>query len=68
MSDNNNTSLLDRASEMVEYFEGKLPAKLILMALDKNDLDLVRKYTLQAEALVAEQQIYGQGLVPNGVR
>lgn len=56
MSNQVNDTILDRAQEMVEYFEGKLPAKLILDALDKNDLYLVMEQTLKAEAEASRQE------------
>lgn len=49
---------------MVDYFEGKLPATLILNALDANDLDLVRKFVLEAEAEVAQQTMHGYDVLP----
>lgn len=64
MSNQTNDQLLDRAAEMVDYFESKLPAQLILKALDSNDLELVRKYTLEAEAEASRQEIYGYDLMP----
>lgn len=64
MSNNVNTELLDRAAEMVDYFEGKLPATLIRNALDENDLDLVRRYVVEAEAMAAQTEMYGYDVLP----
>lgn len=64
MSNNVNTELLDRAADMVEYFESKLPAQLILKALDENDLDLVRRYVVEAEAMAAQTEMYGYDVLP----
>ena len=57
MSNKQNDIILERAQEMVEVFEGKLPAKLILNALDSNDLDLVKEQTAKAEGLLAQQEM-----------
>jgi len=59
MSNQVNTELLERAADMVEYFESKLPAQLIQKALDSGDLDMVRQYVAEAEAMAAEQEMNG---------
>lgn len=67
MSNNTNSEILERAAEMVGYWEGTLHAELIRYALDQNDLDLVSQYTLQAEAEAAEQEMNGYDLVPREI-
>lgn len=64
MSNNVNTDLLERAAEMVEFWEGNKIADEVQSALNSNDLDLVRKYTLDAEAEAARREIHGYGLMP----
>lgn len=59
MSTNANDEILERASEMVGYWEGTLHAELIQHALNSGDLDLVRQHTIEAEAEAARQEIYG---------
>lgn len=62
MSTKQNDELLDRASEMVEYWAGTLHEKLILNALNSNDLDLVRQYTSDAEAEASKDYMYSAGI------
>lgn len=38
MSNETNSILYQQAAEMIDYFEGKLPAQLIEQALDSGDL------------------------------
>ncbi len=64
MSNNVNEQLLERAAEMVEYWEGTLHAELIRYALDSNDLDLVRQHVVEAEGEAARQEVFGYGLMP----
>ena len=64
MSNQVNTELLERAADMVEYFESKLPATLIQQALDSGDLDMVRKYVAEAEAMAAQTEVYGYNVLP----
>jgi len=59
MSNQVNTELLERAADMVGYFESKLPATLIQQALDSGDLEQVHYYVAQAEAMAAEQEMHG---------
>lgn len=63
MSNNVNDELLDRASEMVGYWEGTLHAELIRFALDSGDLEAVREHTVAAEGEAARQEIYGGDLL-----
>jgi hypothetical protein len=64
MSNQVNDQLLERAAEMVEYWEGTLHARIIRHALDTNDLDEVRVAVADAEAEAARQEVYGYGLLP----
>lgn len=64
MSNNVNQELLERAAEMVEYWEGTLHAELIRYALDSNDLDQVRQQVVLAEGEAARQEIYGYDVLP----
>lgn len=64
MSTKANDELLERAAEMVDRWEGTLHAKLIRMALDSNDLDLVRQYTLDAEAEAAVEEMNARDVLP----
>lgn len=64
MSNYSNEQLLDRAAEMVDYWEGTLHAELIRQALDSNDLEEVRHHVVLAEAEAARQEIYGYDLMP----
>lgn len=59
MSNTTNELLLERAAEMVDYWEGTLHARIILQALDTGDLDLVRQHVVEAEAEASRQEMYG---------
>lgn len=59
MSNNANDEILDRAAEMIDYWEGTLHAELIRADLDSGDLDKVRYDTQMAEAEASRQEIYG---------
>lgn len=59
MSNNINSVLFDRASEMITYFEGKLPAKVIEADLDRNDLEALQVHVANAEAVAAQEQMHG---------
>lgn len=60
MSTQVNTELYERAAEMIDYFQDKLPAQLIEKALKNNDLDALRLHVAQAEAEVSRQEFYEQ--------
>lgn len=49
MSNEVNTKLFERASEMIDYWSGTLHAKLIEGALDSNDLEALRGHVNKAE-------------------
>ncbi len=65
MSNNVNTDILERASEMVEFWEGTVNAELIKMALDSNDLEQVRISTVNAEADASRQVMNGYNVLPS---
>lgn len=68
MSNLVNDELFNRAAEMIDYFEGKLPAQLIEQALGSNDLDSLRKYVLEAEAEASRQEFFNGDAMPEDVR
>ena len=57
MSNTVNDNLLDRASDMVDYWSGTIHAKLILKALDSNDLDELKRHVAIAEKQAANQEL-----------
>lgn len=59
MSDSSTTELLERASEMITYFEGKLPVKVIEADLERNDLDMLWVHVHEAEMEISRQAYYG---------
>ena len=64
MSNNSNTELLERAAEMVEFWEGTLIADEVRRALNSNDLELVWQVVTSAEAEASRQEMYGYDVVP----
>lgn len=64
MSNNVNTDLLERAAEMVAFWEGNKIADEVQSALDSNDLELVWQVVTSAEAEAARQEMYGYDAVP----
>lgn len=63
MSDIVNQELYERAAQMIDYFEGKLPAELIERALNADDLDELAYQVSQAEAEASQQEMYGADCV-----
>lgn len=59
MSNEINTLLLERASEMITMFEGKLPAQVIEQDLVREDLEALNTHVCEAEALAAQNEIEG---------
>jgi hypothetical protein len=51
-----NTDLFERAAEMIDEFEGKLPAQLIEQDLERNDLISLYNHVNQAEAEMSRQE------------
>ena len=63
MSNLVNTELFERAAEMVTYFEGKLPAKVIEQDLKHNDLEALRYHVADAEAVAAQNELEAADVV-----
>jgi hypothetical protein len=63
MSTEANTILMERAADMIDLWEGKMPAKLIEKALDENDLDALYKYVKDAESLAAQEEFHGYNAI-----
>ena len=58
MSNQTNDILFERAAEMIDYFQGKLPARLIEQDLEHDDLEALAEHVNQAEGLAAQQEMY----------
>lgn len=58
MSDLINTELLERASEVMDYFEGKVLAEVIEKDLDTNDLSALVAHVAIGEAQMAQQEFH----------
>lgn len=56
MSNLSNTILMERAADVIDYFEGKIIAKIIETDLDRNDLESLEKHVNEAEAEIAIQE------------
>lgn len=56
MSNNVNSILFDRATEVITYFEGKLPAKMLEEDIKNNDLTSLEKHVTDLEAEIAIQE------------
>lgn len=56
MSNSVNTSLLERASDMITYFEGKQPALVLERDLSREDLDALYQHVCEAEAIASQQE------------
>lgn len=63
MSNNVNTDILERAAEMVGYWDGTIHAELIKVALNSNDLEQVRFNVVKAEADAARQEMHGYNVL-----
>lgn len=57
MSTESITNLMERASECVSYFEGKLPAQLIERDLEQEDYESLRYHVHAAEGLMAQSEM-----------
>lgn len=51
-----NTELFERAEEMIDYFEGKVPAKIIEQDLKDNNLESLQLHVSEAEAMASQQE------------
>lgn len=58
MSDTINTNLLERASEVMTYFEGTQVDYAVERAIELNDLDRVRYLVVSAEAEMSREEYY----------
>lgn len=56
MSQQVNTELFERASEMIDYFEGKVPPKIIEQDLKDNNLESLQFHVAEAEAMASQQE------------
>lgn len=56
MSEQSNTNLFERASEVIDYFENELPARVIQRDIDANDLEALAVHVKEAEAMIAVQE------------
>lgn len=57
MSQDINTQLLERASEVITYFEGKQPAFVIERDLAREDLEALSQHVAEGEAIMAQEEI-----------
>ena len=65
MSNNSNTDLLERAAEMVAFWEGNKIADEVQDALNSNDLEFVWQVVTSAEADAARETMYNYNAVPS---
>jgi hypothetical protein len=56
MSNEINEQLMERAASMIDYYEGKLPAQMIELDLERNDLDALYDHVCAAEAMLAQEE------------
>jgi len=56
MSEEVNTLLLERAAEMLDYYEGTTIAKVIQADLDRDDLESLYMHVCKAEAQAAQEE------------
>lgn len=63
MSTQVNTDLLERAKEMADYWVGTPIQRVIDEYIKTNELDLLRKTVIEAEALASQEEFYGYDLV-----
>ncbi len=54
MSTDINEQLFERAADMIDYFEGKLPAQVIEQDLANNDLEELALHVAEAESIVSQ--------------
>lgn len=52
MSNQTNSLLIEEALDLVDYFEGKLPAKLIRQDLQNHDLESLQYHVKQARDMM----------------
>ena len=56
MEDQVNQQWFERAAEVIDHFEGKLPAEVLEADLDRNDLDALRSHVTEFEAIMAQEE------------
>lgn len=56
MSEQSNVELLERAAEMIDYFEGTVVAKVIEKNMEDNDLDALAANVNKAEAEASQEE------------
>lgn len=56
MSQETNIQLLERASEVITYFEGKQPAFVIERDLAREDLESLHVHVMEGEAIMAQEE------------
>jgi hypothetical protein len=56
MEDHINTNLIERAGEVMAYFEGTDLETAIANNLDRNDLEMVNHLVVEAEAEISRQE------------
>lgn len=56
MSTDINGQLFERAADMIDYFEGKLPAQVIEQDLANNDLEELALHVAEAESIVSQEE------------
>lgn len=57
MSHGVNIALFERAAEMVDYFVGKAPARMIETDLMRNDLKSLERHVVEAEAIASQNEM-----------
>lgn len=63
MSNQINTELLERASDVIDYFEGKVLAEVIEKDLDTNDLGALVAHVAIGEAQMAQQEFEASDII-----
>lgn len=56
MSNNVNTNLLERAADLIDYWEGTVHARVLERDIDANDLEALKYHVSQAEAEMQMQE------------
>lgn len=57
MSNQVNDEWMERAAEMITYFEGKLPAQVIERDLENHDWESLQVHVKEAEGVAALEEI-----------
>lgn len=56
-----NTELLESAAELIDYFEDKLPAKLLEQDIRENDMDALAQHVMEARAAQSDIEFNPEG-------